>query len=42
MKNNGIPGFLVLDQDESFLNIYSKEFIDTEIVDGKKYSLKKI
>ena len=42
MKNNGIPGFLVLDQDESFLNIYSKEFVDTEIVDGKKYSLKKI
>ena len=42
IKNNGIPGFLVLDQDESFLNIYSKEFIDAEIVGGKKYSLKKI
>ena len=42
MKNNGIPGFLVLDQDDSFLNIYSKEFINFELINKGKIFSKKI
>jgi len=41
MKEHGVPGFLIISQDESFFNIYSKEFINSELIDkGKKLSKK--